>query len=142
MIQTPKKTTLPVVWNSLNANTRIRDIVANTMPSMTVPDQTLSIREIATRYAHGIPFSDAKTPIYDGEDYMPDFSKMDLADKQAYITELKDEYDSIMKKVKDTEQVKKDKKTEEFFFEKFQKELNSKKLDDSKKENPPTDLTI
>jgi hypothetical protein len=142
MIQTPKKSTTNVVWNSLNADSRKRDIVPNSMPSMTVPDQTMSIREIAIRYAHGLPFTDAKTPIYDGEEYVPDFSKMDLADKQSYILDLKNEYDDIMNKVKETDKAKKDKKTEEFFREKFQKELNSKKLDDQIKIDPPTDLTI
>lgn len=65
---------------------RIKDPERNTKPSMTVPDMTMSIKEILQRFAKGIPISGEKVPIYDGdEDFFPDVNNMDLADRQAFI---------------------------------------------------------
>lgn len=38
-----------------------------TMPSMTVPDMTMSMRTILDRYAKGLPVADAKEAIWDDE---------------------------------------------------------------------------
>lgn len=58
----------------------------NTMPSNTIPDQTMSLREILDRYARGIP-PNGKEPIYHGDDeFVPDLKRMDLAE----IQELKE----------------------------------------------------
>jgi len=59
-------------------------------PSMTIPDQTMSIREILDRYARGLPIEAGKVPIYDGEEYTPDPQYMDLADRQEYMENAKD----------------------------------------------------
>lgn len=60
----------------------------NNQPSKTVPDQSLSVQEILRRYARGLPLSDVKTPIYEGdENTFPDLSKMDLADREQYLDE-------------------------------------------------------
>lgn len=40
----------------------------STMPGMTVPDQSMTIQEIQTRFASGIPVSNAKIPVYNGEE--------------------------------------------------------------------------
>lgn len=39
-----------------------------TLPSLTVPDQTLSIPEILRRYSRGLSLGGMRTPIYEGED--------------------------------------------------------------------------
>ena len=62
-----------------------------TKPSMTIPDQTMSIREILDRYARGLPIEAGKVPIYDGEEYTPDPRYMDLADRQEYMEYAKDQ---------------------------------------------------
>lgn len=51
-----------------------------TAPSMTVPDQTMSIREILDRYARGLPIEGQKVPMYDGDEFVPDIAHMDLVD--------------------------------------------------------------
>lgn len=80
----------------------------NTLPSMTVPDQCLSIREILIRYAKGLPIS-ASDPLYDGEDadfddLLPDPARMDLEEREAFrnqaIDELKDFTVKSLKKQK------------------------------------------
>lgn len=40
----------------------------NDLPSLTLPDQTMSIPEIMARYAKGLSLGAQKTPIYEGED--------------------------------------------------------------------------
>ena len=56
----------------------------NDEPSLTVPDQTMTIREILTRFSRGLPI-DQKIPIYnesDSDEYFPDPRYMDLAERQ------------------------------------------------------------
>ena len=55
-----------------------------TQPSLTVPDQTMSIRTIMERYARGLPIDGQKTPIYDIENLSTglDPRKLDLVDIQ------------------------------------------------------------
>lgn len=62
------------------------------LPALTVPDQTLSIREILDRFARGIPMENvAKIPSYDGEENeFPDIRTLDLAEIQAYAQEAND----------------------------------------------------
>lgn len=61
-------------------------------PSMTVPDQTMSITELLDRYAKGLPLDGQKVPIYRGDDDdMPDLTHMDLADRERAIDEAADE---------------------------------------------------
>ncbi|QCS36951.1 hypothetical protein [Tortoise microvirus 32] len=57
----------------------------NTQPSQTIPDQTMSVREIMDRYARGLPISAGKVPIYDGDEDLPDFKKMDLSEQQELL---------------------------------------------------------
>lgn len=59
-----------------------------TGPSLTVPDQSMSIKEILQRYARGLSTEDReRVPFYDGEEFVPDIKKLDLAD----IQELKEQ---------------------------------------------------
>lgn len=61
-------------------------------PSLTVPDQTMSIQELLDRYAKGLPLDGQKVPIYRGDDDdMPDLTHMDLADRERAIDEAADE---------------------------------------------------
>lgn len=56
-----------------------------THPSKTIPDQSMSVREIMDRYARGLPLDGEKVPVYHGEDELiPDYDNMDLAERQAF----------------------------------------------------------
>jgi hypothetical protein len=70
----------------------------NTMPSMTVPDQTMSIKEIFRRFAQGLPIEGQKVPVYDDE-YIPDVTKMDLADVQRLREENADYIKSMQERL-------------------------------------------
>lgn len=61
----------------------------NTLPSMTIPDQTMSIQTILHRYASGLPVGGEKIPVYNGEEFTPDIEHMDLADRQQYLEQVK-----------------------------------------------------
>lgn len=61
----------------------------NDQPSMTVPDQEMTIPEMIRRFAAGLPV-EGYEPLYDedadmGEDLPQDFDHWDLADQEAYI---------------------------------------------------------
>lgn len=51
--------------------------------SKTKPDDSYTVKQILDRFASGIPFSGQKVPVYHGEEFVPDISKMDLADIQS-----------------------------------------------------------
>jgi hypothetical protein len=54
----------------------------NCYPSVTVPDQTMSLRQILERYARGLPVSGVlKTPIYDHENDLPNPATLDFAER-------------------------------------------------------------
>ena len=69
----------------------------NNEPSLTVPDQTMSMRTILERHSRGLPFTDGKEPIYHGEDeFIPNPLSLDLVDRQEMaelrnkVAEIKD----------------------------------------------------
>lgn len=77
----------------------------NNSPSETVPDQTMSIREILVRYARGLPITGGKPHYYDEEQYTPDIKTMDLADLQELhettrqeVQNLRSQLDDLSKK--------------------------------------------
>lgn len=78
----------PRVWNHLNAKNRERR-VQTFQPSMTVPDQTMSLRTLVDRYAKGMLQPEGKEPIYHDEDGTGiDIRKMDLVDIQALAMDV------------------------------------------------------
>ncbi|WNK13240.1 MAG: hypothetical protein [Microvirus sp.] len=54
--------------NNTNGNKWERQHEKNIQPSMTIPDQTMSISEIMRRFASGLPLGGMRVPEYDGED--------------------------------------------------------------------------
>lgn len=58
----------------------------NSLPSKTIPDQTMSVQEIMDRFARGLPLDGAKVALYheEGED-VPDLERMDLSEKHELL---------------------------------------------------------
>lgn len=57
----------------------------NVLPSLTVPDQTMSIQEILERHTRGLGIDQGKVPMYYGDDEVldqSDLKKMDLSELQ------------------------------------------------------------
>lgn len=64
----------------------------NNLPSRTIPDQSMSIKEILDRYRRGLPLSAGKVPIWDGDEgdnpiTPPNWDQMDLSEKDDYMRE-------------------------------------------------------
>jgi hypothetical protein len=71
------------VFNSLNASQREKNYRVFNQPSQTIPDQTMSIKEILERYAKGLPIGGGLEPIYEEEDTLGINPKtLDLVDIQ------------------------------------------------------------
>lgn len=65
------------------------------MPSLTIPDQIMSIRTILERHARGLPIEGVKVPIWDEQNDLPDWRTLDLAERQELAEHYKQEIQSI-----------------------------------------------
>lgn len=92
------------VRNKLNYNHEENIGEINDQPSLTVPDQTMSLRTIVERYTRGLPIDGAKVPIYDEENDLPDFRTLDLAERQEYAEQYAEELKHLAKKAKKAEE--------------------------------------
>jgi len=91
------------IKNSLNASQFPKNYKSFSMPSETVPDQSLSMRQILDRYARGLPL-DVKTPIWEEDDELnplPDVRTLDLTEKAEMLKKAKDELNAIKNKMAD-----------------------------------------
>lgn len=76
------------------------------MPSKTVPDQTMSVREILERHARGLPTGGQKIPVYtetedsDGSEALPNLKYMDLAEREEIIDRYREEKEQIEERIK------------------------------------------
>lgn len=74
--EVPPRISIKTPWNAIPDKGRLI-----TDPSLTVPNQSMSVQEIMRRNAQGLPLHGARIPIYDGEDaYVPDHRTLDLVD--------------------------------------------------------------
>lgn len=82
------------VKNSLNAHEFPKNYEKITQPSLTVPDQTMTIREIMERYARGLSFDGTKVPLYDGEDDVlngVNWNTLDIEEQEQFRQQVQDE---------------------------------------------------
>lgn len=70
-------------------------------PSLTVPDQSLTIKQILDRYARGLPLGGSRVPVYEPDSDLPDPRTLDLADREElalqYAAEIHDIRDRLEK---------------------------------------------
>lgn len=108
------------------------DDEVNPLPSLTIPDQSMSVREIMIRHANGLPFQAGKVPVYEGaedfDDFLPNLATLDISERQ----ELYERSQEYIKKYRDSE-VRKRKKEEE---EKLEVMLKAK-WEQARKAMPP-----
>jgi len=86
------------VKNLLNANTFDKKYKIFTQPSMTVPDQSMSIKTILERYARGLPVGGRLDEYYDEENDLPNPFTLDLAERQEMEELYKFELNEIQNK--------------------------------------------
>lgn len=76
--------------NRINYNSSGMDVFEiSDAKSMTVPDQTLTIRQLLERYTTGGSVA-TFTPVYNGDEEFAEFEKMDKLDKLMYAQELEE----------------------------------------------------
>jgi len=95
------------VRNQYNGKLFPSDGEKNFGPSLTVPDQTMSIKEILDRYARGLPM-EGKVPIYEGEDGDGiDPRRLDLSERQELQMQYSLELEELTKKLNENQNTKK-----------------------------------
>jgi hypothetical protein len=89
-------------------NTTPSDGVINNEPSQTIPDQSMTLKELLIRYAKGLPLADAKTPIWEGEEgFDIDPERLDLAEVEELAEKAREELAAINQRVKEAVHKKK-----------------------------------
>jgi len=88
------------VKNSLNANEFPKKYKTFTLPSLTVPDQTMSIRTILERYSRGLPVGGRTDLYYDEEDDLPDPRTLDLSERYELAEQFKNEINEVKSRKK------------------------------------------
>lgn len=91
-------------WTGQIGKPRVFDLKAQ--PSLTVPDQSMTISEILKRHARGLPIMGGKKMIFEAvenagfdDDRLPDLSKMDYAEKEAFLDDINRELIEIKARV-------------------------------------------
>ena len=88
------------IRNIFNAK-EFNDNEVNNEPSQTIPDQAMSVRELLSRYANGLPLAGSKEPIYEGEDGDGiDPRRLDLAERQELEVAARQELAEIEERLK------------------------------------------
>ena len=88
------------IRNIFNAS-EFNDAEKDFEPSQTIPDQALTVKEILTRYASGLPLGGSNEPIYEGEDGDGiDPRRLDLAERQELEIAARQELAEIEERLK------------------------------------------
>lgn len=90
---------IPVVRNHFNSRFFMKRWEVNNLPSLTVPDQAMTVQELLARFASGLPLSGGKVPQYDGEEEMTDLDRLDLAERQSILEAAREEIREINERV-------------------------------------------
>lgn len=89
---------MPKFKTQYNAKEFPKNYEKNTLPSCTIPDQTMSIKTILDRFSKGLPVAGQRVPMYDEHNDLPDPRTLDLADRQVYKEMFQEELNQIQNK--------------------------------------------
>lgn len=65
-------------------------------PSITIPDQSMTLRDLLDRHSRGMPLgSHVNEPFYDEDGDGVDFDALDIVDQMAYIAQKREDYERI-----------------------------------------------
>lgn len=107
------------------------------LPSKTLPDQTMSIKELLDRNARGLPLGGQRVPIYEPDSDLPDPRRLDLAEREELALQYAQELQDLKAKEELTKQLKSDadkaamEAREEAQFKRYQEYLENKKKPDT-----------
>lgn len=127
----------PTIRTPYNSRYFAKNQEVNTEPSLTVPDEAMTVIEILKRYASGLPINGGKVPLYEENGDMPDYSELDLAERQVIIEQYQQEIKEITERVNKRRAVAQEKRMEQVIRERLAKEAKENPTD-SPTPNPPT----
>lgn len=109
----------PVIKNHYNNEKFVGEI--NNKPSLTVPDQAMTIREIINRTNKGLPVTGVRVPMYnETEDgIMPDLRNMDISEIYELKKRIQKTEKELRQKLEKEDLERKQKETEEYYKKKF-----------------------
>jgi len=102
---------------------------ASKLPSKTIPDQSMTISEIVTRFAKGLPISgNHQQPIWEGENPIlpPNFGKLDIVDQREIIKNLQTKLSQSQKDLAIKQREAADKKRKADFDKAVEKAVKDK----------------
>lgn len=87
---------------------RHKKVSTRVMPSRTIPDQSLTIRQIMDRFTRGLPIEGAHMSVFEQTEDVPhpdlptsdELASMDIADRQEVIEEIKERAADLEKSAK------------------------------------------
>lgn len=106
--------------------------------NLTVPDLAMSVQEIMKRHANGLTVHETRVAIYNGEEIVPDYERMDLVDKENLRNLVIDEIKGIRKEYRDNMakyKAEEQKKAEDAFKAQYINSLSAEQK--AKLENKP-----
>lgn len=107
-------------------------------PSKTLPNQSMSVREILDRYSKGLPITSGKVPVYHGEDFdMPEWDKLDLTEKQELREAAAEDIRRLKEELNEKAAKRMYKKQQQQF--KKQQELENKQAGEISESKPETE---
>src|SRR6187431_1217593 len=92
---------IPTIKSSANTKFFSSRGEINNMPSKTVPNQAMTVRELIVRFASGLPLDAGRVPLYEGDEEQPDIDRMDHIELHEYYKELKDQRNDAINRVKE-----------------------------------------
>lgn len=88
--------------NQMNAHLFVDKGEINTQPSMTIPDQSMSVEELLYRYTHGQSLGGGRTAVYDSDseiEYPANWDKLDISEKHEFFMEKTKELKDLREKL-------------------------------------------
>lgn len=117
-----KKIMFKTPYNSLDVKPKGETFDKKKYPSLTVPDETMTIKEILVRYAKGLSISQGKVPMYATDDNDDEnlehvagvpMQALDFSEKQALANEAKETINTYKKAHNDAKSKKERKALED-----------------------------
>lgn len=87
--------------NPYNAKNFKQERERNTLPDLTVPDQSLTVAELVYRFTHNMSLG-GRVGTYDSDaeiEFPADWDKLDISEKHDWLQERKEEFDQLSEKM-------------------------------------------
>lgn len=96
-----------MAWSQMDADLREKKYERNELPSMTVPNQSMTVKQMVDRHRRGLPIDQAKGAQYrEGEDLVQNMDHMDEIDRAAYLDSVADQLVEIRMRLAESAKTK------------------------------------